>query len=99
MGTKRTERDIKIAIEFFQKAIALEPNYALAYSGLADAYHMLGSSYVVSSVQPRDAFPEARKAALKALEIDASLAEVSSVQPRDAFPEARMKVTLRWRPF
>ena len=72
---KRTERDIKIAIEFFQKAIALEPNYALAYSGLADAYHMLGSSYVVSSVQPRDAFPEARKAALKALEIDASLAE------------------------
>ncbi len=74
-GTKRTERDIKIAIEFFQKAIALEPNYALAYSGLADAYHMLGSSYVVSSVQPRDAFPEARKAALKAFEIDASLAE------------------------
>ena len=72
---KRTEGDIKTAIEFFQKAIDFEPNYALAYSGLADAHHMLGSSYVVSSVQPRDAFPEARRAASKALEIDDTLAE------------------------
>ena len=72
---KRTEGDIKTAIEFFQKAIDFEPNYALAYSGIADAHHMLGSSYVVSSVQPRDAFPEARRAASKALEIDDTLAE------------------------
>ncbi len=72
---KRTERDIKRAIDFFQKAIELEPNYALAYSGLADAYHMLGSSYVTSSVQPHEAFPVARTAALKALEIDDALAE------------------------
>ena len=72
---KRTERDIKRAIEFFQEAIELEANYALAYSGLADAYHMLGSSYVASSVRPREAFPKARTAALKALEIDDTLAE------------------------
>ncbi len=55
---KRTERDLKRAIEFFRKAIELEPNYALAYSGLADAYHMLGSSYVAGSVQPHEAFPK-----------------------------------------
>jgi tetratricopeptide (TPR) repeat protein len=72
---KRTGHDIQRAIQFFQEAIEIEPDYALAYSGLADAYHMLGSSYVASSMSPRDAFPKAHAAALKALEIDDSLAE------------------------
>ena len=72
---KRTESDIKKAISFFQSAIDIEPSYALAYSGLADAYHMLGSTYVASAVPPQEAFPKAKEAALKAIEINESLAE------------------------
>jgi serine/threonine protein kinase/Tfp pilus assembly protein PilF len=58
----------KKAIEYFQDAIAKDPKYALAYAGLADSYLFLGSYFV-------EAIPEAKTAALKALELDRTLAE------------------------
>jgi serine/threonine protein kinase/Flp pilus assembly protein TadD len=74
--TKRTEEWIKRGIEHFQQAIDLDPNYALAYSGLADAYAFLASS--TGGWSPRDAYPKAKAAALKALEIDEALGEAHS---------------------
>jgi TolB-like protein/DNA-binding winged helix-turn-helix (wHTH) protein len=60
------------AIEYFQQAIAKDPNYARAYAALADSY-ALTSSYYLSP--PQDIMPKARAAALKALQLDNSLAE------------------------
>jgi TolB-like protein/Tfp pilus assembly protein PilF len=59
-------------IEYFQQAIAKDPTYALAYSGLADGYSRRATS---SSVPPREVFPKAKEAAQKALELDDTLAE------------------------
>jgi serine/threonine protein kinase/tetratricopeptide (TPR) repeat protein len=69
---KRTEEDLKKSVEFFKKAIERDPEYALAYVGLADSYIILGAWAFLS---PDESFPEAKKAALKALEIDPSLGE------------------------
>src|SRR5688572_27702597 len=69
---KRTPDDFQKSIAFFQQAIAKDPHYALAYSGLADAYTLLT---VYSSESPRDLMPKAKIAALKALELDDKLAE------------------------
>jgi len=70
---KRTTQWIKKGIEHFQKAIDLDANYALAYTGLADAYAFLGSS--TGECPPNDWYPKTRSSALKALELDDSLAE------------------------
>jgi TolB-like protein/DNA-binding winged helix-turn-helix (wHTH) protein/Flp pilus assembly protein TadD len=64
---KRTARGFSEALEFFQKAIAADPNYAPAYSGLADCYSLL-SSY--SYGPPAGLVAKARAAALRALQID-----------------------------
>ncbi len=69
---KRTPQDLQKAIEYFQQAIALDPNYALAFTGLADA-HALVSNY--GGASPRETKPKAREAALKALSLDDRLAE------------------------
>ena len=69
---KRTEAGSRKAIEYFDQAIAKDPNYAPAYSGLSEGY--IGLS-VFGAMPPRDAFPKARAAALKALEIDNRSAE------------------------
>ena len=71
--SKRTEKWIKRGIELFQKAIELDPNYALAYSGMAEAYGFLASS--TGGWLPVEAYPKAKAAALKALEIDEGLGE------------------------
>ena len=71
---KRTDEDVKKAIDYFKKAIAADPTYALAYVGLADTYLVLGS-FGIATVAPRDAFPKAREALVRALEIDDTLAE------------------------
>lgn len=60
------------SIEYYGKAIALDPNYAAAYAGLADTYDALGF-YGISP--PGESYGKARVAARKALEIDESLAE------------------------
>lgn len=70
---KRTEDWIKKGIEHFQQAIDTDPNYALAYAGLADAYAFLASS--TGGMPPQDTYPKAKAAALKALLIDDALAE------------------------
>jgi serine/threonine-protein kinase len=57
---------------FFQQAIDKDPGYAMAYAGLADAYDRLGG---FDALAPKEAFPHAREAAQKALQLDASLAE------------------------
>jgi tetratricopeptide (TPR) repeat protein len=69
---KMTEEDLKRAIGYFQQAIEKTPNYAPAYAGLADSYCYLPIYGVAPSMQ---IYPKAREAALKALEIDDTLAE------------------------
>jgi serine/threonine protein kinase/tetratricopeptide (TPR) repeat protein len=72
LWNKRTEEDLLRAKELFQQAIELDPTYALAHAGLADAYNMLASYYFVP---PSEAYPRAREAARTALELDENLAE------------------------
>ncbi len=69
---KRTEQDLKRAIGSFQEAIAHDSNYALAYTGLADAYLQLPGYSEAASME---IYPNARAAAAKALELDNTLAE------------------------
>jgi TolB-like protein/tetratricopeptide (TPR) repeat protein/class 3 adenylate cyclase len=64
--------EIRTAIGFFQQAIDLDPNYALAYFGLAQANRSLA---ITSDVPSKDCLPQAKAAALKAIELDDSLAE------------------------
>lgn len=71
---KRSEQGHLKAIDFFQQAIAIHPQYAQAFSGLADAYALLGSNPSVAITRP-NAMSKARAAALQALAIDDSLAE------------------------
>jgi serine/threonine protein kinase/tetratricopeptide (TPR) repeat protein len=67
---KRTNGDIKAAISYFNQAIDKDPGYALAYAGLADAYGVLPAY----GGDANDAVPKSKAAALKALELDPSLA-------------------------
>ncbi len=62
------------SLELFQRAIALQPDYALPYAGIADAQCMLFGA-AMAAVPPTEAAPVARAAALKALDLDESLAE------------------------
>jgi TolB-like protein/Flp pilus assembly protein TadD len=73
---KRTTDWIKKGIKHFQQAIDLDPNYALAYAGLADAYSFLASS--TGGQPPRETYPKAEAAALQALELDDTLGEAHS---------------------
>jgi serine/threonine protein kinase/tetratricopeptide (TPR) repeat protein len=68
---KATEESLLKAKEYFGQAIEKEPNYALAYTGLADTYSALSDLFVPS----REVMPKAREAALKAVELDDELAE------------------------
>lgn len=69
---KRTEEGLTKGIDYFKRAIESDPSYALAYAGLADSYNILAS---YSAVAPKDAFPMAKSAATRALELDSELAE------------------------
>ena len=71
---QRTRDDLQKAIGYFRQAIDRDPAYALAYSGLADAYSTLGVFYY-QFAPPRETFPLAREAAVKSLELDPSLGE------------------------
>ncbi len=72
LWNKRTGEDLKKALEYFEQAIEKDPNYALAYAGLADSYFVL-PEYI--PFPPKEAFLKGEEAALKALEIDDTLAE------------------------
>jgi TolB-like protein/DNA-binding winged helix-turn-helix (wHTH) protein/tetratricopeptide (TPR) repeat protein len=69
---QRTPRGTKKSIEFFQQAVEKDPNFALAYAGLADAYNF-GNILRVSS--PKENSPKAKAAATRALVLDPQLAE------------------------
>jgi len=69
---KRTPEGLKKGIEYFNQAIEKDPGYALAYAGLADSYDVLPFYTVMT---PKEAYPKAKAAAMKALENDESLAE------------------------
>jgi TolB-like protein/DNA-binding winged helix-turn-helix (wHTH) protein/Tfp pilus assembly protein PilF len=71
---KRTEDGFVKAIGYFQQAIVRDPSYAQAYAGLADVYALLGSLPNVE-IPRNEAMPKAKAAALKALQLDDSLAE------------------------
>jgi DNA-binding winged helix-turn-helix (wHTH) protein/TolB-like protein/Tfp pilus assembly protein PilF len=73
--TRQTESSQLQATAFFEQAIARDPNYALAYSGLADSYAVLG---VFGIRAPHEVFPKARRAVEKALSIDPDLAAAHS---------------------
>jgi tetratricopeptide (TPR) repeat protein len=69
---KRTEDGFKKSIDYFEKSIAKDPNYALAYSGLADVYYSLT---IYEYLPRRDGYFRAKELALKAIDIDKNLAE------------------------
>jgi len=71
---KRTAGGLKVALAYFNQAIEGDPKSAQAYSGLADTYALLGDwQYAVMT--PKEAFPKAKAAAIKALELDSTLSE------------------------
>ena len=72
---RRTPSNIATAISYFNQAIAKDPGYALAYSGLADAYGILP----FYGGTPSEAFPKSNAAARKALELDGTLAQPHAV--------------------
>jgi TolB-like protein/Tfp pilus assembly protein PilF len=69
---RRTEESARKALECFERSIALDPGYAPAYAGLADAYDTLGN---YNYLPPHEAFPRAEAAVERALALDDSLAE------------------------
>ena len=74
--TKLTPAETKIGISYLQQAIEIDPNYALAYVGLANAYR----SFALSADMPSsEVFPKAKALAQKAVELDDSLAEAHAV--------------------
>jgi TolB-like protein/DNA-binding winged helix-turn-helix (wHTH) protein len=68
----RNPAAIKESIGYFRQAIAKDPNFALAYVGLADAYNI---GNIMGAFSPKQSLPEAKEAAIKALALDPSLAE------------------------
>ena len=77
---KRTPDGIQKAIEYFQEAIEKDPSYALAYAGLADCYHV-----PANPLPPRQRMPQAKAAAMKALELDNTLVEAHTTLARVLF--------------
>jgi DNA-binding winged helix-turn-helix (wHTH) protein/Flp pilus assembly protein TadD len=70
---RRTPDGLRKGLEYAYQAIALDPTYAVAYVGVADTYNLLGGQHGV--LPPKEAFPRARAAVRRALEIDPDLAE------------------------
>jgi TolB-like protein/DNA-binding winged helix-turn-helix (wHTH) protein/Tfp pilus assembly protein PilF len=71
---KRTGEDLTKAVEYFNQAVERDPNYAQAYSGLADSYALLGD-WEYGVLPPTEALPRAKAAAVKALQLDDALGE------------------------
>jgi TolB-like protein/DNA-binding winged helix-turn-helix (wHTH) protein/Tfp pilus assembly protein PilF len=71
---KRTADGMKKAIDYFNQAIEKDPNYAPAYAGLTDSYALAGD-WKYGVLAPKDAYPKAKAAALKAIELDGTLGE------------------------
>ena len=76
---KLTPQELQESIRYFNRAIELDPNFALAYAGLASSYSTLGARGTLS---PMEAYPRVIAAAAKALELDDTLAEAHHAQAR-----------------
>ncbi len=74
---KRSEEGLTRAIAYFEQATREDPNYALAYAGLADCYGIIGAA-IVGTVPANEVAPKAEAAAKRALELDPSLAEAQN---------------------
>jgi eukaryotic-like serine/threonine-protein kinase len=72
---KRTPFALHKSVECYEQAIQQDASYALAYAGLADTYALLGGPEAGGDMPPIEALPKAKAAALKAIQLDASLAE------------------------
>jgi TolB-like protein/DNA-binding winged helix-turn-helix (wHTH) protein/Flp pilus assembly protein TadD len=71
---KRTADGLKVAAAYFNEAVDEDPNYAQAYSGLADTYALLGD-WQYEAMTPKEALPKAKAAAIKALDLNNTLGE------------------------
>ena len=71
---RRTAADARKSIEYFQQAVEKQPDYALAYAGMAEAYETAAGS-AQGALSPREAFPRAKAAAMRAVELDPTLGE------------------------
>lgn len=69
---RRAIEDLKKGVEYFRQAIAEDPNYSLAHAGIADCLVLLG---LFGAENPREIMPQAKAAAMKAINLDASLGE------------------------
>jgi TolB-like protein/Flp pilus assembly protein TadD len=81
--SKGTPESLKKGIEYFEQAIDKDPGNAQAYAGLSDCYNDLGGD--MAYLPPKETFPKAKAAAMKALEIDATLAEAHTALGRVKF--------------
>jgi serine/threonine-protein kinase len=72
---KRNPESLHKAVDYFQQAIDRDPGFALAYAGMADTYALLGGPEAGGDMSPNETLPKAKAAAIKALELDESLAE------------------------
>ena len=79
---QRTPQGLRRSVEYFQQAIEADPNFALPYTGIADAYHVLS---VYGVLRPLEYYPKARTAAARALELDPTLAEAHTSLAHVAF--------------
>ncbi len=71
---RRTATDAQKSIEYFQQAVEKQPDYALAYAGIAEAYETAAGS-AQGALAPKEAFPKAKAAAMRAVELDSTLGE------------------------
>jgi tetratricopeptide (TPR) repeat protein len=71
---RRTAPGAQTSLEYFQQAVEKEPDYALAYAGIAEAYAVAAGS-AQGALSPMEAFPRAKAAAMRAVELDSTLAE------------------------
>ena len=72
LWNKRTEDGFRRGLDYFRQAIDKDPNYALAYTGLADSFNLLA---IWGALPPAEAMPQVKEAALEAIAIDDTLAE------------------------
>jgi TolB-like protein/tetratricopeptide (TPR) repeat protein len=87
-ANKRTADGLRSSINYFQQAVKKDPQYAPAYAGLANSY-LLAAGWL--TLKPADAYPKAKAAALRALELDESLAEAHT-----ALAESEHEYDWKW---
>ena len=71
---RRTADSARKSLEYFQQAVEKQPDYALAYAGMAEAYESAAGS-AQGALSPTEAFPKAKAAAMRAAELDSTLGD------------------------